>query len=348
MRGVPRWLAVLCVVAFAGLVCTVSLRHVRASGSLRCELSPARIPADGFTTAEIKLHSSGNAIRDLKVAAENQHRIAVDSVVVHGDEATATLRAGVMPGTTELRITAAGLPEQKIEVTTVPDSTDSFGDGTPNFLRLHDAADRAAFRSWFTLLAESQYFRGAKLPREIDDCASLLRFSYREALRQHDSAWASEMALPAPPRAGEVSQYHYPYTPLGGAMFRVRDGSFAAADLYDGAFAEFADAKTLWRENTYNVGRAIAQARPGDLLFFRQPGNPPTFHAMIFLGRSQIEPGPEQYLVYHTGPEGKWRGEMRRLSVAELMNFPDARWRPVASNPAFLGVYRWNILRGDQ
>ncbi len=316
--------------------------------SLQCELSPAQIPADGLTTAEIKLHSSGNAIRDLKVEAENQHRVAVDSVVVHGDEATATLRAGVMPGTAELRITAAGLPEQKIEVTTVPDSTDSFGDGTPDFLRLHDAADRAAFRGWFTLLAESQYFRGTKLPREIDDCASLLRFSYREALRQHDSSWASEMALPAPPRSGEVSQYHHPYTPLGAAMFRVREGSFAAADLNDGGFAEFADAKILRRDNTYNVGRAIAQAQPGDLLFFRQPGSPPSFHAMIFLGPSQIEPGPERYVVYHTGPEGKWRGEMRRLSVAELMNFPDARWRPVASNPAFLGVFRWNILRGDQ
>jgi uncharacterized protein YfaT (DUF1175 family) len=69
---------------------------------------------------------------------------------------------------------------------------------------------------------------------------------------------------------------------------------------------------------------------------------------MIFLGSSQIEPGPEQYMVYHTGPEGKDPGEIRRLTVSELMNFPDARWRPVASNPAFLGVYRWNVLRGDQ
>jgi len=347
MRGVPRWLAVLSVVAFAGLVCAFSLRHVRASGWLRCELPTARIPADGVTTAEIKLHSTA-AIRDLRVESEAPRRIAVDSVAVYADQATTTLRAGVMPGTTYLRITADGLPEQKIEVATVLDPSDSFDDGTPDFLRLHGAADRTAFRGWFTLLAESQYFRGTKLPREIDDCASLLRFSYREALRQHDSAWASEMALPSPPRAGEVSQYHYPYTPLAGAMFRVRDGAFVADDLDDGAFAEFADAKTLWRENTYSVGRSLAPARPGDLLFFRQPGNPPSFHAMIFLGRSQIEPGPERYVVYHTGPEGKWRGEMRRLTVAELMNFPDARWRPVASNPAFLGVYRWNILRGDE
>jgi len=72
------------------------------------------------------------------------------------------------------------------------------------------------------------------------------------------------------------------------------------------------------------------------------------FHAMIFLGRSQVEPGAEQFVVYHTGPTGKAAGEMRRLTVAELLNYPDARWRPVPSNPSFLGVYRWNILRGAE
>ncbi len=198
------------------------------------------------------------------------------------------------------------------------------------------------------MLAEAQYYRGAKLPREIDDCAALLRFSYREALRQHDSAWASEMSLPAPPRSGEVGQYHYPHTFLGAAIFRVRDGVFRSDDLTTGAFAEFADAKTLWRDNTYNVGRDLARARPGDVLFFRQSGGHPSFHAMVFVGRSQIEAGPAQYLVYHTGPQGESPGEMRRLTVSELMNFPDARWRPVVSNPAFLGVYRWNILRGGE
>ena len=72
------------------------------------------------------------------------------------------------------------------------------------------------------------------------------------------------------------------------------------------------------------------------------------FHAMIFLGRSRIEPGSEQFVVYHTGPYGHDKGTIKRLSIAELMNYPDARWHPVPSNPAFLGVYRWNILRGGE
>ena len=89
-----------------------------------------------------------------------------------------------------------------------------------------------------------------------------------------------------------------------------------------------------------------SRARPGDLLFFRQEGHDLPFHTMIFLGASQIEDGSEPLVVYHTGPIGKSAGEIRRPTLAQLMNFPDPRWRPVPSNPSFLGVYRWNILRG--
>jgi hypothetical protein len=168
-------------------------------------------------------------------------------------------------------------------------------------------------------------------------------------LRQHDTAWAHAMALPAPAAAGDVRQYQYPYTPLGAALFRVHSGSFAEADLRDGAFAQFADAETLWRNNTFSVGRNIARARPGDVLFFRQDSaSHMPFHAMIYLGRSQVEPGTEQFVVYHTGPSSKSPGEIKRLSIAQLLDYPDARWRPLASNPAFLGVYRWNILRGAE
>ena len=223
--------------------------------------------------------------------------------------------------------------------------TDSFGDGTPDFLRLHTSEDRAAFRRWFVLLAENQYYNQDHLPAEIDDCAALLRFSYRESLRRHDSEWANSLELPRTPLPGEVRQYRYPYTLLGAALFRVREGSFDGDDLRNRAFADFADAKTLRRYNTYFVARDLARAQPGDVLFFRQSGHDLPFHAMIFLGVSPVERSQERYVVYHTGPEGKWRGEVRRLSVPELMNYPDARWRPVAANPAFLGVYRWNILR---
>ena len=53
-------------------------------------------------------------------------------------------------------------------------------------------------------------------------------------------------------------------------------------------------------------------------------------------------------MVYHTGPIGKSPGEIRHPTLSQLMNFPDPRWRPLDSNPSFLGVYRWNILRGAE
>jgi uncharacterized protein YfaT (DUF1175 family) len=365
MLGVPRWLAVLAVVAIVAVVCAFTVHRALAPADFVLQLSAASLPADGFSSTELKIHSSnGRTLRGLEVQVENppgapsprlrsgpafsrSERVGVESVIIDHDAARVRLCAGVNPGETKLRVTAPGFAPQEITLETTLDATDTIGDGTPDFLRLHDPADRAAFRRWFTLLAESQYYGSKKLAAEIDDCAALLRFSYREALRAHDASWAEVNPLPVPASAADVQQYQYPYTPLAASLFRVRDGSFTASDLGDGGFAQFADVKTIQRYNTFFVGRDVGRARPGDLLFFRQDSQKMPFHAMIFLGPSQIEPGGEQFIVYHTGPEGKSAGEIRRWSVAELVNYPEARWRPIASNPAFLGVYRWNILRGD-
>ena len=349
MRGVPRWLAVLAVVAAGAVVCAFTVRHAMAPATLVLQLSPTPLPADGFTSEELGITSSnGRPLRGLQVTVEDPHRTVVAAVTVEGDTATASLRAGVLPGETKVRIAALGFATQDIALRTMLDASDTIGDGTPDFLRLHDPADRITFRRWFTFLAEAQYFRGRALPAEIDDCAALLRFAYRESLRPHDAAWARDMALPAPASASDIQQYQYPHTPLAAALFRVRGGTFQASDLHDGTFAQFADVETLWRHNTHFIGRGLSRAQPGDLLFFRQDGQKMPFHAMIFAGRGQVEPGAEQFVVYHTGPSGSSPGEIRRLSVAQLLNYPDARWRPVSDNPGFLGVYRWNILRGAE
>ncbi len=224
---------------------------------------------------------------------------------------------------------------------------DSAQDGTPDFLRLDREQDRVSFRRWFTFLAEEQYFHQAESRApEITDCASLLRYCYREALVRHDSRWASGSGLQLIPALRSVQKYSYPYTPLGAALFRVREGVFEPGDETSGAFAQFANARTLEQLNSFFVSRSMRQAQPGDLLFFRSghEGNG-SFHSMIYVGRSQIQPSPELYVVYDSGPEGGQRGEMRRLRVSDLERFPDPQWRPTASNEQFLGVFRWNILR---
>jgi len=220
--------------------------------------------------------------------------------------------------------------------------TDRFGDGTPDFLRLTDPTDQAAFRQWFTLIAEYQAIRPkAEIPPEITDCASLLRYSYREALRRHDDTWfvATEIEVAALP--GEIRAWRYPETPLGAGLFRVRPGSFEPVDAANGAFAQFADAKTLVERNAYLVSRDVREAQPGDLLFYRQFGQSSPWHSMIV---TRI--GGQAAVVYDTGEDHGQAGELRRAALAELLDHPQPQWRPVPANPNFLGVYRWNILRG--
>ena len=229
---------------------------------------------------------------------------------------------------------------------------DRFADGTPDFLRLDSPGDQDAFRRWFTLLAEYQALRpGAEIPREIDDCAALIRFSYRHALHAHDEVWFRETQIRPPEAFPSIEKYHYPNTPLGASLFRVKPGAYEAGDSQKGAFAEFADVKTLKSFNTFFVTRDIRLARPGDLLIYRQLEQDSPFHSMVFVGRSQwIVNGEaaraDDFIVYHTGPIGKKPGEMRRVRLADLLHHPSPRWRPVEGNRNFLGVYRWNILKG--
>jgi uncharacterized protein len=220
--------------------------------------------------------------------------------------------------------------------------TDRFGDGTPDFLRLTDPADQIAFRQWFTLIADYQAIRPrAEVPAEITDCASLLRYSYREALKRHDDTWFVATGIELAALPGEIRAWRYPETPLGAGLFRVRPGSFEAADATNGAFAQFADAKTLVERNAHLVSRNVREAQPGDLLFYRQFGQSSPWHSMIV---TRI--GGQAAVVYDTGEDHGQPGELRRVALPELLDHPQPQWRPVPANPNFLGVYRWNILRG--
>ena len=223
----------------------------------------------------------------------------------------------------------------------------SGSDGTPGFFHLDSAADKQAFRQWFAAIAEYQALRPAQeLPPEVSDCAALLRYAYRNALQAHTAAWLAENKLEGLTFLPSVRKYSYPHTPLGAALFRVRPPG-EGGDL-QASFAEFADAHTLQQFNTFFVSRDVRLAQPGDLLFYRQLEQNSPYHSVIFVGHSQfIRGGPEDdsILVYHTGPSGKSPGEMRRVRLGQLLQHPSPRWRPVAGNSNFLGVYRWNILK---
>jgi uncharacterized protein YfaT (DUF1175 family) len=301
---------------------------------LAFEATPARLTADGYAIARL-------VVRD----AEGRDAPGARVVIVDGRRRATleglTLRAGVLPGVITLRASAPGFADATARVETVADAADSAQDGMPDYLRLEDDADRRAFRDWFSFLAEAQAWRRGGPHPDVTDCAALIRFAYREALRAHDGAWATALRLPLLPALPSVRKYEYPFTPAGAALFRVVDGVYRApAEL-----AEFADAETLRRRNATFISRDLRLARRGDLLFFRQEQQDMPFHAMVFVGPSHLAHGPEQWIVYHTGPTGSEPGEIRRVSTDELRAHRDARWRPLPSNSHFLGVYRWNILR---
>ncbi len=119
-----------------------------------------------------------------------------------------------------------------------------------------DEPDRAAFRNWFTLLADSQFDQPAP---EVNDCAALVRFAYREALRPLTAEWARRVGLPASPVYPDVRSGPKPAA-AGWRLLRVSAGAHAR-------FGEFAEARTSVMLNARRLGRDAHAARPGDLLF---------------------------------------------------------------------------------
>lgn len=232
---------------------------------------------------------------------------------------------------------------------------DSLHDGFPDAVRIVRPDDRATFVHWLTFLAEAQFY--APSPRateEIHDCAGLIRFAFRNALMVHNAAWrqrvlagrsAAVAQVESEADFGNLSEFTYPHWALGSNLFRTRAGPLAQGDLTDGAFAQFADVATLLHFNTFFVSRDVRAARPGDLFFYYQPGQHEAYHSMLFVGRSYFQPEGADWVVYHTGDINGQAGQVREVEVRMLMKIPDPRWRPLASNPRFLGVYRFELLR---
>jgi uncharacterized protein YfaT (DUF1175 family) len=326
-----------------GLLWAKPLRH--AAVPPRVRLEPGKLIANGYDAAALTIFHRSSA--PPRVIIEPPYAATVTEILAAPAGWVAEIRGGVTPAALTVRVEIAGLPAARLPLALELDPTDSAGDGTPDFLRLDDPDDQQAFRRWFTFLAETQYFQPAeRRPAEIADCAGLIRYAYREALRAHDGNWATGAHLPLVPGIPSVTKYQYPYTPLGADLFRVKSGGFQPSDLATGAFAQFADAKTLQLRSTYFVARDPDRAQPGDLLFYRQESGDMPFHSMIYLGASQIAKDAGRYLVYHTGPDAEGPGEIRRPTLDELRHFPEPDWRPLPENPRFLGVFRWNILRG--
>lgn len=227
-------------------------------------------------------------------------------------------------------------------------SLDSDNDGIPDSAELHSFNDRENFRRWFRFIAEMQFYQlSEEWNAQQRDCAGLVRFAWREALRQHDSRWLSKMGPGYEVIAPDVASYNLDQGVLGEKLFRTDFGSYQHTDLLESRFSEFADARTLKSFNCEFVSRERQEAQPGDLLFFYQPWVQRfPYHVMIFLGQPQVgvSEGGRDWVVYHTGSSATDKGTVKKVQLAVLDNHPDRRWRPIESNRNFLGFYRLKIL----
>ena len=143
-------------------------------------------------------------------------------------------------------------------------------------VRLADASDRAAFRSWFVLLADAQFERPAP---EVTDCAALVRFAFREALRAHTAGMGAARRAALRAAFPDVRSGAARRTPTAGR-------SSASPPAPPTRYAEFADARTLVTLNAPPLGRDVAarcsraicstsvspaQSQPDHLMVVRRP-----------------------------------------------------------------------------
>ncbi len=226
-------------------------------------------------------------------------------------------------------------------------SLDSDQDGIPDAAELNSFNDRENFKRAFTGIADMQFYRiSDQWNAEQRDCAGLVRFAWREALRRHDRAWFQKMGAGYEDLAADVSTNYLDRGSLGEKLFRTDFGAYKTTDLAEAKFSEFADARTLKNFNSRFISRDRQFAQPGDLLFYHQPWvqNFP-YHVMIFVGESSIATAEKHgWVVYHTGASAGDEGTVKKVELSVLDQHPNKRWRPVEGNPNFLGFYRLKIL----
>jgi uncharacterized protein YfaT (DUF1175 family) len=250
---------------------------------------------------------------------------------------------------------AASVPSAQTSRTTISPlahsphtpSLDSDNDGLPDAAELQSFMDRQNFRQWFTLIAEGQFYHlSDQWNAEQRDCAGLVRFAWREALRRHDRAWFQKMGPGYSPVAPDVGRYTLEQGPLGEKLFRTGFGAYKDGDLANGEFSDFADARTLKNFNVKFISRDRRNAEPGDLLFFYQPWVQKfPYHVMVFLGSAKLSNEPaSDWVVYNTGASPTDEGTVKKVELSVLDHHPNRRWRPLESNSNFLGFYRLKIL----
>lgn len=204
---------------------------------------------------------------------------------------------------------------------------DSDNDSFYDVVELESQEDRESFVNWFTSIAKSQFYNMSDNWDLIHrDCAGLITYSYKEALKKHDFEWLRNYSDLEEQR--DVEKYNYPNIPI------IGDNCFYSAE----GFIPSANASGLMNYNMTFISKDVKYLEKGDVLFFYDESYEMPYHSMIYLG----EPG---YVVYHTGPiDDTNSGEVRMLLLNDLFKHPDEKWHPDINNKKYIGGFRWRIL----
>lgn len=176
------------------------------------------------------------------------------------------------------------------------------------------------FRAWMVRIIDQQLRLGPTPRWQQRDCAGLVRFAASEALCAHDAKWLKANGFGAEPLPPEL------------ALTMEQKALRNTWAQTDGTRNAYASALTLVQLNTQWVAKDWNQAQPGDLLFFDQGDEQ---HLMVWMGRS---------IAYHTGTVTATDNGLRAVTIPQLLNWKDTRWRPHSNNPNFAGIYRLAFL----
>jgi uncharacterized protein YfaT (DUF1175 family) len=308
------------------LIVLASLPHCAARGKSSLSSSMLAFPADGTSGGVVNCELKG------PVSSLHGPEGDADSIVVTArEEEGGILRIFFKSSGTAGRVRFYTDDGANLNLTFYKSSYDSDGDGFPDCAELVTEGDRAAFRAWFVRIAESQFLKkNPSWNRNERDCAGLIRYAYREALKKHDDRWLSRSGIVVDKNLPDVKRFNYPDVPaLGGRIFKIKKGS--ADDV--SCFGAFADAGVLLQYDTVFVSRRITDARPGDILFFHLESAESPYHSMII-----CEVKDDPVVVYHTGRDDV----VKRVPLSYLKD--SGPFEIEESNTRFLGIYRFKIL----
>lgn len=166
------------------------------------------------------------------------------------------------------------------------------------------------------------------------DCAGLVRFAYREALRPRTVSQRQALKLPAPLSLPTVTPAVFGIIPRWPFIWQTSSAGFGY----------FADSDTLLRYGFRFHSWNLDKAKPGDLLVYFTDDAYGLWgkHLMMFAGGRG-----RGVVVYHNGATGS-QGGVRVVEVDNLAASPEPAWQPTRQNPHFRGIYRWRYFAPDQ